>query len=308
MKILFFGCDDFAATSLIRLIHPGHKVVGLVTQPDRPQGRGMHILFSATKQVALAHSVPVFQPQTLKDPGVIERLRAFEADLFVVIAYGKILPASVLSLPRLFCLNVHASLLPKFRGAAPVNWAIIHGEKKAGVTLIRMNEGMDTGDMIASREHSIGADTTAQELRGQLAVAGADLLLETLPLLKEGRISFTVQDERRASKAPKMTKDLGHINWAQPAQWAHDLIRGVQPWPGAYTFWHGARLKILDTSLAAMQKGVPGEIIEVHKDGFFVQAGEGALLVRRVHPANSHAMDARAFLAGHRIKVGDVLG
>ncbi|NTV29342.1 MAG: methionyl-tRNA formyltransferase [Candidatus Omnitrophica bacterium] len=309
MKILFFGCDDFAAVSLRRLLEAGHKVVGLVTQPDRPRGRGLHVEYSATKELALKAGLEVFQPDTLKDQSVVARLRDFGADLFVVIAYGKLLPADILALPGYSCINVHASLLPRYRGAAPVNWAVINGETETGVTIIRLNIAMDGGDILSQAVCAIPLDMTTAELRPRLAALGADLLVDTIPRISAGTVTPKKQDEDQVSKAPKMHKDLGHIRWTESARSIHDLVRGTQPWPGAFTFWRGKRLKVLDACAAsALVQGQPGEIVELHKDGFLVQAGDGAVLVRQVHPESSRPMDARAFLAGHKLSLGEVLG
>lgn len=309
MRIVFFGCDDFAAINLKQLIDDGHKVVGLVTQPDKPKGRGLRVVYSPTKCLAFDHGIAVFQPETLKNPVLAERIAWFHADLFVVVAYGKILPEEILSLPRHFCVNVHASLLPKYRGAAPINFAIINGEPETGVTLIRMNSRMDEGDIIVQERCPVPEDMTSSELRLQLAHMGAKLLSVTLPRIKEGAYILQKQDEAHVSYAPKMHKDLGHIRWDRTAREIHDLVRGVQPWPGAFTFWRGLRLKVLDAvAFDLPSSGKPGEITGLHKDGFLVRAADQAVLVRRVHPANSHAMEARAFLAGHKLVVGDQLG
>jgi methionyl-tRNA formyltransferase len=309
MRIVFFGCDDFAAINLAHLIDEGHRVVGVVTQPDKPKGRGLHCGYSPTKQIAFTHGIAVFQPESLKDPVLVEKLRWFHADIFVVIAYGKFLPQEVLNLPKHFCVNVHASLLPKYRGAAPINWAVIHGEDQTGVTIMKMDAGMDTGDIIATSSCAISDEMTSAQLRPKLADMGAVLLSDTLRRIKAGDFTLTPQDHALASRAPKMHKDLGHINWQTPAKEIHDLVRGVQPWPGAFTFWRGNRLKVLEAEASQAQKtGQPGEIVELHKDGFLVQAADRAVLIKRVLPANSHAMDARAFLAGHKLMAGEVLG
>jgi methionyl-tRNA formyltransferase len=309
MRILFFGCDDFAAVSLRRLLDDGHEVVGLVTQPDKPKGRGLHIIFSPTKEIALAKGLEVFQPSTLRDQAARDKLASFAADLFVVIAYGLFLPENVLTLPQLFCVNLHASLLPEYRGAAPINWAIINGETETGVTLMKMNAAMDAGDILAQVRCDIPGNMTSAALRVRLASLGADLLSGMVPKIASGDYQLVPQEVSQVTKAPKMHKDLGHIQWSEKAQRVHDLVRGTQPWPGAFTFLRGKLLKILDTAVFdAPAKGKPGEIIELHKDGFFVQAADRAILIRKVHPANSHPMDARAFLAGHKLTVGEVLG
>jgi len=309
MRIVFFGCDNFAAINLLHLIGKGHKVVGLVTQPDKPKGRGLHMLYAPTKQIAMDNGIAVFQPDSLKDPVLIDRLRWFHADIFIVIAYGKFLPPEVLALPKYFCVNVHASLLPKYRGAAPVNWAIMRGEAETGVTIMKMDPGMDTGDIIAQASCAILDHTTSVELRLKLADMGKELLSDTLPRIKSGDITLLKQDNVLATRAPKMHKDLGHIRWDTTAKEIHDLVRGVQPWPGAFTFWHGKRLKILEAEPGTPgMHGPVGQIVLVRKEGFCVQASDSGVLIKRVHPESSHAMDARAFLAGHKLSVGEVLG
>ena len=315
MRILFFGCDDFAAVNLRRLLDDGHKVVGLVTQPDKPKGRGLHIAFSPTKEIALSRDIEVFQPSTLREQAALDKLQAFGADLFVVIAYGLFLPEKALALPKHFCVNVHASLLPKYRGAAPINWAIINGEVETGVTLMKMTTTMDGGEIIAQARCDVPGNMTSAALRVRLASMGAELLSGMVPRIKAGDYELVPQDDHQVSRAPKMHKDLGHIQWTESAQRVHDLIRGTQPWPGAFTFLRGRLLKILDTAVAdavaegrAVTKGKPGEIVELHKDGFYVQAADRAVLIRKVHPANSKPMEARAFLAGHKLAVGEVLG
>ena len=315
MRILFFGCDDFAAVNLRRLLDDGHKVVGLVTQPDKPKGRGLHVVYSPTKEIALSKDIEVFQPATLKEQAVIDKLKAFAADLFVVIAYGLFLPEKTLALPKHFCVNVHASLLPKYRGAAPINWAIINGEVETGVTLMKMNATMDGGEIIAQARCDIPGNMTSLALRVRLASIGAELLSAMIPKIKAGGHQLVSQDAQQVTRAPKMHKDLGHIQWTESAQRVHDLVRGTQPWPGAFTFLRGKLLKVLDTAVVdavaeghALAKGQPGEIVELHKDGFLVQVADRTVLIRKIHPANSRPMDAQAFLAGHKLTVGEVLG
>lgn len=309
MRIVFFGCDDFAAVNLLHLIDRGHRVVGLVTQPDKPKGRGLRVSYSPTKQIAMERGIAIFQPESLKEPVLVDRLRWFHADLFIVIAYGKFLPPEVLALPKHFCINLHASLLPKYRGAAPINWAIIRGETRTGVTVMKMDPGMDSGAVVAKAACDIPDQMTSAQLRLQLADMGKKLLSDTLPSIKNGTFTLAEQDHVLATRAPKMHKDLGHIRWDTTAKEIHDLVRGVQPWPGAFTFWRGNRLKILEA-----EPGTPGvmgplgSIVLVRKEGFCVQAADSGVLIKRVHPASSHAMDARAFLAGHKLVVGDILG
>ncbi|MBF0387029.1 MAG: methionyl-tRNA formyltransferase [Candidatus Omnitrophica bacterium] len=315
MRIVFFGCDDFAVVNLKRLVAEGHTIAALVTQPDKPKGRGLHTVYSPTKALALQLSVEVIQPVDLKDPAVVSQLRSYNADVFVVVAYGKFLPEAVLKLPQYFCVNVHPSLLPRYRGAAPVNWAVINGDRETGVTLIKMDTAMDGGDILAQEKYPLSAAMNSAVLREQLAVLGADMLARVLPSIPEGRFTLLKQDGSLATRAPKLPKELGHIQWGWPAEKIYDLVRGTQPWPGAYTFLKGALLKILE--VVPVEPGVAGgpaaaaragEIIELHKDGFSVQAGDRALLIKRVHPAGGKPMDARQFLAGHKLQAGDILG
>lgn len=309
MKIVFFGCDDFAASHLERLIKDGHSIAALVTQPDKPKGRGLHLAYSATKELALQYPIEVFQPVSLKDADVLAQLKSYDADVFVVVAYGKFLPEEVLVLPKYFCVNVHPSLLPKYRGAAPINWAVIRGDAETGVTLIKMNASMDGGDILAQETHPIPESMTSQELRIHLASLGVNMLSELLSLLPLEKYTLLKQDAAVATRAPKMHKDLGHIRWDASARSIHDLVRGTQPWPGAYTFLNGTTLKILEAeAVVPLQAGVNGEIVEIHQDGFVVQAQDGAVLIKKVHPASSKPMAARAFLAGHKLLVGCKLG
>ncbi len=309
MKIVFFGCDDFAAIHLERLIKDGHSIAALVTQPDKPKGRGMHVAYSSTKELALQCPIEVFQPVNLKDTDVLAQLKSYDADVFVVVAYGKFLPEEVLGLPKYFCVNVHPSLLPKYRGAAPINWAVISGDTETGVTLIKMNASMDGGDILLQETHPLPEAMTSQELRLHLASVGVNMLSELLPRIPAGKYELLKQNATCATRAPKMHKELGLIHWDASAKSIHDLVRGTQPWPGAYTWMNGNMLKILQAeAVVASHSGLCGEIIEIHKDGFLVQAKDGAVLVKRVHPASSKPMDARAFLAGHKLVVGTRFG
>jgi methionyl-tRNA formyltransferase len=308
MRIVFFGCDDFAAAHLSRLISDGHTCAALVTQPDKPKGRGLQVTLSATKVLAQGAGIQVFQPEDLKDPRVLAQLKCYEADVFVVVAYGRFLPDDVLKIPRFYCVNVHPSLLPRYRGAAPINWAVINGEAETGVTLIRMNAAMDGGDILAQERFALPQDMTSLELRQNLMALGTDMLSGILPRVVTGDIVLQRQDSACATRAPKMHKELGIIHWESPAQAIHNLVRGTQPWPGAYTFLNGVMIKVLEASAAVSAfDGRPGEIIEKRQDGFCVQAGDGAILVRRVLPAGGKPMDARSFMAGHRVNCGDQL-
>ena len=309
MNIVFFGCDDFAAVHLKRLMDDGHTLAALVTRPDKPKGRGLHMACSATKELALRYAVEVFQPDDLKQDDVLCRLKRYHADMFVVVAYGQFLPPAVLAIPKYFCVNVHPSLLPKYRGAAPINWAIINGEIETGVTLIRMNASMDGGDILAQEKCPLPQDMASDRLRECLAGLGAGMLSGLLPRIPSGEFTAFRQDALLSTRAPKMHKDLGAIRWTDSARTIHDLVRGTRPWPGAYTFFRGELLKILEAAPAdSGTPGAPGEIIETRKDGFCVQAADRAVLVRRVHPAGGKPMDARSFLAGRKPVPGERLG
>ncbi len=305
MKLVFFGSDDFAAINLNRLLNSQHRVVGCVTQPDKPQGRGMAVVASPIKDIALAHHLPCVQPATLKDAAVIDQLKSFGADVFVVVAYGKLLSATILSIPKVFCINVHGSLLPKYRGAAPINWAILNGDATTGVTIMKMDVAMDAGDIISKDVIAISPDTTAIELRATLAHRGAELLAQTLDAIEHGKYKLTPQDHRQATVAPKLTKDMGRIIWSQSAQTITRQIRGLQTWPGTFTIFQNKMIKVLKASAAPISSPkTPGEVIAVDKAGIHVACGEGTLIVQEVHPEAGKPMPAAAFAAGYRIVAG----
>lgn len=308
MKIIFFGSDDFAAVSLEKLIAEHHQVLCVVSPPDRARDRNK-VTFLPVKMLALEHGIPIIQPEELEDRDFQDRLASFQADVFVVIAYGKIFPKKILDMPAQFCINVHASLLPKYRGAAPVNRAVINGEERTGITLIKMNERMDAGEMIAQDAVDIPDDMNARTLREHLADLGAKVLVRCLESLRADRITLTPQDERAATFAPKLDRDIEVINWMKPAWDIHNLVRGLAPRPGAYTMFKGRRLKILKTSVTdeTASSDHPGTVVQLTKDGFLVACSRGRLLVRRVHPESSKAMDAVSFCVGHQVAAGDRL-
>ncbi|MFP4472393.1 MAG: methionyl-tRNA formyltransferase [Candidatus Omnitrophota bacterium] len=302
MSIIFFGSDDFAAVSLERLIREGFDIRAVVTQPDRPRGRGMNVTFLPVKMLALEQGIPVLQPQDLSQEDFCERLASFEADIFVVIAYGKILPPDVLNMPEKMCVNVHASLLPKYRGAAPIQWAVINGDRETGVTLIKMNRKMDAGPCLAQKKTVIDPERDVGSLRRRLAQLGADCLVECLPLIGSDDAQLHSQDEAQAVYAPKITKQTGHIDWNASAEAIANLVRGLSPRPGAYTEFQGKRLKILQACPVdgmSSRDQRPGRIIAVNQQGFAVACGKGVLQVERVHPESSKAMSARSFTIGH---------
>ncbi len=309
MKLLFFGSDDFALMSLQALLESDHRVVACATQPDRPKGRGLKLSPNVIKEFAVKNKIPVLQPDFLRGDKVIAELKNFEADLFVVIAYGKILPAEILSLPKIFCLNVHGSLLPKYRGAAPINWAIINGDHQTGVTVMKLNETMDAGDIINQQPVAINEDDTAISLRAKMAQVGVELLLRTLHSIENKNFKLIKQDLSQVSYAPKLSKELGVIRWSEKAKTIHDLVRGLLPWPSAHSYFNGKRLKILQTKIATSKsQGRPGEIADIQKEGILVSTASEHVLIQQVQPEDGKPMKAHAFAIGQRLKVGNTLG
>ncbi|MCK5214620.1 MAG: methionyl-tRNA formyltransferase [Candidatus Omnitrophica bacterium] len=306
MNIVFFGSDDLAAFHLEKLIEADCRISACVTQPDRPKGRGLKMGISPVKIFAQKQDILLFQPENIKDEKLQTALKELKSDLFVVIAYGKILPQSLLDIPFLCCINVHASLLPEYRGAAPINWAIIKGEKKTGISIIRMNSVMDGGDIFFQAQLPIDSEDTSATLRTKLMSLGASCLCENIHKIKQQLSQAIPQDDKKVSFAPKMTKQLGHFSWDFSAAAIHNLVRGLVPWPSAYTYFSGKILKILETELEDnISLQAHGEIIDINKDGFHVSTGKGVILIKKVHLESSKAMHARSFLAGHKIRVGD---
>jgi len=311
MKIIFFGSDDFAAVSLQNLAVTGyHQILACVTQPDRPRGRGLQILPSPVKVCARDNDLSIWQPENLTGEDIARELAAYECDLFVVIAYGSILPPNILNIPRLFAINAHASLLPKYRGAAPINWAIINGETETGVTMIRLNSKLDSGDIIAQESIAIEPEDTAGTLRKKLAELSAGCLLQTLDLIETGQAAFVPQDSSAATYAPKLDKDTAHIDWSEPAARINNRIRGLLPKPGAHTFLSGKMVKILsaEATPVAPEAVQPGQILDISAAGILVATGQGTLLIVEVRPESSRDMTASAFAAGHKIMLGQKFG
>lgn len=307
MKIIFMGTPDFAVNALDALVEAGHEVTLVVTQPDKPKGRSGAMQYSPVKECALKHNLNVFQPVKIKAPEAVAELRKYEADAFVVAAFGQILSKEILDMPRLGCINIHASLLPKYRGAAPINWCIIDGEKETGVTIMKMDVGIDNGDMYAKEVVTIGEKETAGELFDRLAVAGAKLIVETLPLIEEGKLIPQKQDESQMCYAKMMDKSLGEINWNKSAISIERLVRGLNPWPGTYTFVNGKSLKIFDCDVVE-KNGTPGEILEVTKDSILVGCGESSIKINELQLEGKKRMDTKSFLLGNQWKSGMKLG
>ena len=308
MRVIFMGTPDFSVGTLEALIEADHEVCLVVTQPDRPKGRGKEMQFTPVKETAVAHGIPVFQPERVRRPECVEELRKYQADVIVVVAFGQILPKEILELTPYGCINVHASLLPKYRGAAPIQWAIIDGEETTGVTTMQMDEGLDTGDMILKREIPIRPDETGESLHDKLAAAGAALLIETLEALEEGTAVFEHQGETPTKYAKMLTKDLGKIQWKKSACEIERLVRGLNSWPSAYTDWDGKVMKIWQAEVLEEESSAnPGTITRVEKDAFSVQTGKGQLLVKELQIPGKKRMETGAFLRGYDLEAGTVL-
>lgn len=306
MRIVFCGSPEFAVPSLERLLSSEHEIVAVVTQPDRPAGRGLKLKPPPVKEVAARHGIEILQPEKFNVPPVLERLEGLEPDLIVVVAYGKIFRRRSLNIPRKGCVNLHASLLPRYRGIAPVNWAIINGETKTGVTTIFMDEGIDTGDMILWRETSIGENETAGELLERLAHLGAEVLAETCDLISRGEAKRHKQDEALATYAPKLKKEDGLVSWGQPSRRVHNLIRGVTPWPGAVARIGARPVKVLKTSLGPSSSGNPGEIIAIDSSkGILVACAEGSVWLSQLQAPGKRPLSGAEFARGYRLKIGD---
>lgn len=297
MRLLFMGTPEFAVPCLQSLLDAGHEVCGVFTQPDKPKGRGYAMTPPPVKELAVQHGIPVFQPKTLRDGAAAEEIRALSPEVIVVVAYGKILPKEVLDIPPYGCVNVHASLLPKYRGAAPIQWSILRGEKTTGVTTMYMAEGLDTGDMLMKAETEIGPDETAGELHDRLSQLGADLIVRTLDAMKAGTLTRTPQDDALSCYAPILTRDLSKIDWTKTAQEIHNQVRGLSPWPSASTVWGGKTLKIHKTKLLSGVSGDPGEV----KPGksLVVCCGEDAVELLTVQYEGGKRMSGADFLLGH---------
>lgn len=318
MRIVFMGTPDFAVPCLEALVKNNYDVVGIVTQPDKPFGRKQSELKAPpVKEAAIKLGISaILQPAKVRTPEFLESIRALEPDLIVTAAYGRILTKSVLDVPRLGCINVHASLLPKYRGAAPIQWAVINGDEKTGITTMFMDEGMDTGDILLTREIPIPPDMTSGELFDKLKILGAEVLLETLEALESGTLVRTPQDNSKAVTIPMITKEIGQIDWNRTAVEIHNLVRGTDPWPGAYTFYKGSRMKIWKTAVLdgcceakpehSAEKVKPGTIIGIQKDGLIAATGGGCLKILELQFDNCRRMNACE--CGHNMDEGEIFG
>jgi len=301
------GTPEFAVPSLKALIESEDDAVAVVAQPDKPKGRGRKLTPPSTKVLAGEYNIPVLQPERIKTQEFLEELKELNPDLICVTAYGKILPKDLLELPPYGCINVHASLLPKYRGAAPINWALVRGEKETGITTMLMNEGMDTGDMLLKRGIHIQDEDDAGSLSERLSHIGGELLLETIGQLKEGKLNPIKQDESQATYAPMLKKSDGEINWGESAVEIRNLIRGMNPWPGTFTKLNNKSLKIFSAGIAEGH-GEPGEVIESGPGILRVATGKGALDILELQIEGGKRLDVKAFLSGRKIDKGAILG
>jgi methionyl-tRNA formyltransferase len=313
VRVVFFGTPEFAVPTLAALLASRHEVAAVVTQPDRPSGRGHQVRPPPAKHLAQQHGVPVLQPERLRDDGFLDDMRRVAPDLGVVAAYGKILPEVLLAIPRLGMINVHASLLPRWRGASPVHHAIMAGDVETGVTIMRMVRELDAGAMMARQARPIGRQETAGEVEAALAAMGAPLLIRTVDALEEGTVREEPQEDALATYAPRLAREDGAIDWSLPAATLHDRIRGLHPWPGAFTFLGTQRLILrtarVDDEPVTGQDLPPGTILHAHGERLVVAAGEGTgLRVLALQPEGRRAMSAREFLAGHALRAGARFG
>lgn len=305
MKVIFMGTPDFAVGILEAVIKAGHEVTLAVTQPDKPKGRGKSMQPPPIKVCAISHNIPVFQPVRIREPQALAELDGYEADIIVVAAFGQILPKAVLDRPRYGCINVHASLLPKYRGAAPIQWAVINGEEKSGVTIIRMNEGIDTGDMIAKTEVLLEEGETGGSLHDKLAKAGAELCVKAMQAIEAGTAVYEKQDDSRSSHTRMLKKQLGCIDWNQSAEEIERFIRGLNPWPSAYTYFGQKVLKVWRAHIEEGIAGaVPGQIARVSASELIVQTGKGSLSIDELQLEGKKRMRTPDFLRGFSIKPG----
>lgn len=307
MRIVYMGTPDIAATVFSALLEAGHEIVLAVTQPDRPKGRGKALAESPVKVVAKQWNIPVFQPEKVRLPESVEVLRKAKPDMIIVVAFGQILSKEILSMPVYGCVNVHASLLPKYRGAAPIQWALLDGEKETGITIMRMDEGIDTGDIYTKTVVPIGPEETGGSLYDRLAAAGAKAILDAIPLIVEGKLKPVAQGEMTTEYAKQLNKSMGYLDFSKSAAELERWIRGLNPWPTAYTYLKKKQLKIWKAEITE-GLGNPGEVVEVGKDFFSVQTGENRLVIRELQLEGKPRMKAGDFLRGNSVTVGELLG
>ncbi len=305
MKVVYMGTPDFAVAPLEAIIKAGHEVCAVVTQPDKQKGRGKEVQMTPVKECALSHGIPVLQPVKIKEKEAVEELRKYPADIFVVAAFGQLLSEEILQMPKYGCVNIHASLLPKYRGAAPIQWAVINGEEKTGVTIQQMEKGLDTGDMLFKSEVVLDKKETGESLYDKLTHVGADLIVEALVAIEKGDVKPEKQDESLTCYASRLTKDMGKIDFSKDAVVIERLIRGLNSWPSAYTFYRGKTLKIWEADVTdAETDKKPGTVICVTKDAIEVATGKGTLLLKEIQLEGKKKVAVKDFLLGYEVKEG----
>jgi methionyl-tRNA formyltransferase len=310
MNIVFFGSSNFAVPSLKALLTSDHKISCVVTQPDREKGRGLHLSGTVIKTVALESDLRIYQPGRINTNETIKFLKDRDADLFIVIAYGQILSEEILRLPKIFAINVHASILPRYRGAAPINWAIINGEKNTGLTVIKMTKKMDAGPIILQKEVAISEEDTSVTLEKRLSKEAGQSLLDSLESIVNNNYSLTPQNENMVSFAPKLKKENGKIDWNKPAGEIYNLIRGCLPWPGAFTYYNSKLLKIYKAKVSSQVlecvSSITGEVINISKEGIIVATGKDNLIIEELQIEGKRIMTAEEFITGHKICIGEI--
>ena len=309
MRIVFMGTPDFSVPTLEALVASEHEVAAVVTQPDKPRGRGKEIHMSPVKECALKHNIPVYQPVRARDEAFVDEMRALNPDVMVVIAFGQILPKSLLELPKYGCVNIHASLLPKYRGAAPIQWAVINGDEETGITTMMMDVEMDTGDMLEKTVVKLDPEETGGSLFDRLSLLGGDLILSTLSKLEKGEITPVPQDHEKATYVKKISKSMGDIDWTMDAVSIERLVRGLNPWPSAFTRWNGKMLKIWEAKvLPDPDVKLPcGSVISASDEGLKIQTGAGVLCVTSLQLEGKKRMDTAAFLRGYQVAAGSMM-
>lgn len=312
MKIMFMGTPDFAVCALQALLEAGHEITVVVTQPDKPKGRSGKLQAPPVKELAMAHNIPVLQPERIKRPEAIEELRRFEADVYIVAAFGQILSREILDIPPYGCLNIHASLLPKYRGSSPIQHVILNGEEETGITIQQMDVGVDTGDIMYCKTIPITQEDTFETLHDKLKILGGEAVTEALSLLEEGKLTPQKQDEAASSHAPLIDKQMGLIDFGRDAVQLNRLVRGLNPWPSAYTFYHGKQLKIWcavpGADSGVRHQAVPGTVLAVTKDAIEVACGRGTLHIRNLQLEGRKRMSTHDFLLGVKVEPGEILG
>ena len=309
MRLVFMGTPDFAVPALQTLAASRHEVVGVVTQPDKPKGRGKHLQAPPVKEAALELNIPVYQPEKVREESFVEELAQLNPDAIIVAAFGQLIPKTILDMPKYGCLNIHASLLPKYRGASPIQWAILNGDEKTGVTIMRMEEGLDTGAIYLQKEYPLYGTETGGSLFDTLAELGGPLMLEALDRLEAGTLEAVPQEEEKACYVRMLKKEFGRIDWSEDGRQIERYIRGLNPWPAAYTSWSGKTLKLWKAEwIAEDTDQTAGTVTGTTKAGFFVQTGNGQLFVTELQLEGKKRMDAAAFLRGVTLQAGDSLG